>query len=583
MAALATVFLVTAFETEPLPPPPKAEPVVREFQLSPGIGHMEFAFGSLWVAGPEGVIRVDPESGQVLAEILVEGITARGDAGAPDWSGITSGDGKIWVTAEPEIIGIDATTNEITQRFTEESGVSRITFADGLIVIGGSAEGNGDIRLIDPQTEEYVEVGGSASGLGAMPSALVTEHWIWAGGQPLGGSSALARNSRDGSTYQVVFGVDRFDSFTAAGGFVWVTGGDRLYRVDDSYGEPAPSPQSVFPAEADAVSAEFAIEGPAQVASDGTTLWLLEGTEDGSPRLTEIDPVTGEDRSAPVMLAGDGPAELAVAGGHAWVAFRNSGLLINAERVSDALPSPSIEEAAEPFVPPTRLEGDLVVMAVTFPDGRTAEILYPERLDLASGGVRAVSFAEPTQAPECAAILYAHHGTERVFHDEGTPEATYPGATEEPVELWDPPANVYPQAWLVFSFGSWRVGVPVQFSCRDDDVLATWARSVTGRETSAGFLILDTKPPLRTYEPGDLDAPGLIFEADRFTVQVFSQACAPLDDGSVQQIGGKEIRRSDGLAVWCLPEESVLVRIEGDDELIDGLIRDIGIRSVSRV
>jgi hypothetical protein len=584
LAALATAFLVLAFETEPSLPPTQAEPVVRELELSPGIGHMEVAFGSLWVVGPEGVIRVDPSSGEVAAEIRVEGITALGDS-APDWSGITSGAGKIWVTAQPDIVGIESATNEIAQNFTNQSGVSRITFADGLIVVGGSAEGNGNIGLIDPKTETYVDGGGPADPLTGFPSVLVTRDWYWAGGESHEGGAALVRISKDGTAHEVIEGIASFDSFAATGGFVWLTGGDRLYRVDDTYEGPAPSPQSVFPAEADAVSAEIAIEGPAQVASDGTTLWLLEGTEDGSPRLTEIDPVTGEDRSAPVRLAGDGPAEVAVAGGDAWVSFRNSGLLIKAERVStpSELPSPSIEEHAAPFVPPTRLEGDLVVMAVTFPDGRTAEIVYRQQLGLASLAVRAVSFAEPTQAPECAAIFYAHHGTERFFHGEGTPEATYPSATEEPVELWEPPTNItYPQAWLVFSFGSWRVGVPVQGSCRDDDVLATWARSVTGRETPDGFLVLDTKPPVRTYEPGDPDAPGLIFEDDRFQVQVFSTACTPFDDGNIQRIGGKDVHRTEGVAQWCLLEKSILVRIEGEDALIDPLIRGIGISRVSR-
>jgi hypothetical protein len=188
--------------------------------------------------------------------------------------------------------------------------------------------------LIDPETGTYVD-GGRAFDLEAMPSVLVTDDWYWVGGDPLPDRPALNRVSKDGTAAQAIVDVARFDSFTSAGGSPWVTGGDRLYRISDEYSGPAPSPQSVFPAEADAVSAEIAIEGPAQVASDGTTLWLLERTEDGSPRLTEIDPVTGIHRSAPVELAGDGPVEMSVADGDAWVSFRSSGLLVNL----DAAPS----------------------------------------------------------------------------------------------------------------------------------------------------------------------------------------------------------------------------------------------------
>lgn len=580
VAAFAIFFLIRAFETSPPPRPPLVQPVVRTFELAPGVGHMEFAFGSLWVVGNDGVIRVDPTSGEVVAEIPVPGITMRNQRGAPDWSWVASGADRVWVTAEPDIVGIDPRTNEIAQSFTDQTGVSSITFADGLIVVGGSAEGNGDIRLMDPQTETFADGGGLAGSLAGFPSVLGTRDWYWAGGRTHEGGAALARISKDGTAHEVIEGIASFDSFAAAGGFVWVTGGDHLYRVDDTYEGPAPSPQSVFPAEADAVTAEIRVDGPAQVASDGTTLWLLERTEDGSPRVTEIDPVSGEDRTAPVTLAGDGPFEMTVADGDAWVSFRKSGLLIEVSIIGE-LPSPSIE-AAEPFVPPTHLEGDLVVMAVTFPDGRTAEIVYPQRLELASLAVRAVSFAEPTQAPECAAILYAHHGTERFFHDEGTPEATYPSTTGKSVALWEPPANAtYPQAWLVFSFGSWRVGAPVQGSCGHEDVLATWARSVTGRETPDGFLVLETKPPVRAYEPGDPDAPGLIFEDGRFQVMVFSGACTPFDDATTQRIGGKDVQRTEGLAQWCESEDSILVRIEGDDALIDPLTRDIGIRNGS--
>jgi WD40 repeat protein len=346
MAAFAIFFLIRAFETSPPPGPRQVQPVVRTFELAAGVGHMDYAFGSLWVVGDDGVIRIDPTTGEVVAEIPVDGITSLGDSGAKDWSWITSGAGRVWVTAEPDIVGIDPARNEITQRFTYESAVSRLTFTDGLIVAGGSAEGNGDIRLIDPRTETYVEGGGLAAPLAGGPSVLVTRDWYWAGGETHEGGAALVRNSKDGSTQEAIQGIESFDSFAAAGGFVWVTGGDRLYRVDDTYDGPAPSPQSVFPVETDAVSAEIAIEGLAQVASDGARLWLLEGTEDGSSSLTEIDPVTGEDRSAPVMLAGDGPAEVAVAGGDAWVSFRNSGLLIQAERAGEPPLSPSIAFSA---------------------------------------------------------------------------------------------------------------------------------------------------------------------------------------------------------------------------------------------
>jgi hypothetical protein len=272
------------------------------------------------------VVRIDPAAGTVLADIPVEGITAKGNAGAPDWSGIASGGGLIWVTAEPAIVGIDPATNEVVRRIGEESGVSRITFADGLIVVGGSAEGNGDIRLIDPVTKEYV--GNPGADLRAYPSVLVTSDWYWAGGEPYPGGAALTRVSKDGTADQAIAGVPRFDSFTEAGGFVWVTGGDSLLRVDEAYGGTALSPQSVVPDEVQAVTGTLPVGGPAEVAGDGTALWLLDTSSGGGLRLTELDPGTGGRLGPSVSLEQTGPAELTVLDGEPWVSFRSDGRLV---------------------------------------------------------------------------------------------------------------------------------------------------------------------------------------------------------------------------------------------------------------
>jgi hypothetical protein len=324
--------LARAFRTTPRPAAPPAQTVaqtVREIALHPGIGHMSFAFGSIWVVESSGVARVDPGTGDVLAQIPVAGITARGAGGAPDWSGITSGNGLVWVTAEPRIVGIDPATNEVSTTISEESGVANITFADGLIVVGGSAEGNGDVRLLDPRTKDYAQGGGVAN-LDAYPAVLATDDWYWSGGEQSNAPhAALTRMSKDGSTHQVIAGVTKFDAFAEAQGSVWVAGGNSLYQVNEAYGGPPPSPQSVFPErETDAVEAVFPIAGPGRVASDGSTLWLLERVPDGTVSLTRLDPATGDPIGQPIPIQHRGPVELTVANGEPWVSFREDGALV---------------------------------------------------------------------------------------------------------------------------------------------------------------------------------------------------------------------------------------------------------------
>jgi hypothetical protein len=128
----------------------------------------------------------------------------------------------------------------------------------------------------------------------------------------------------------VIAGVQRFDSFVEASGSVWVTGGSFLYRVDDEAGGSAPSPQSVFPQEAHAVTATFQVDGPAIVASDGMGLWLLE--QGRGVHVTELDPVTGDPIGPPILLEHEPPAEIAVVDGRPWISFRMSGTLVTLAR-----------------------------------------------------------------------------------------------------------------------------------------------------------------------------------------------------------------------------------------------------------
>jgi len=50
-------------------------------------------------------------------------------------------------------------------------------------------------------------------------------------------------------------------------------------------------------------------------------------------------------------------------------------------------PTP-VSEPYEPFIPETRIEGSRIILPVTFPDGSTAELAYPDSLDIAGMGAR---------------------------------------------------------------------------------------------------------------------------------------------------------------------------------------------------
>lgn len=77
IAGIGVVFVAL----RPTPGPPTRDssgPVLREIQLGAGPGRIATGFGSVWVAMPDRVVRLDPDTGQIQAEIKVRGITPAG-------------------------------------------------------------------------------------------------------------------------------------------------------------------------------------------------------------------------------------------------------------------------------------------------------------------------------------------------------------------------------------------------------------------------------------------------------------------------------------------------------------------------
>jgi hypothetical protein len=309
----------------------------REFRLNPGIGRIVGGFGSIWVVEPSGVARIDPKTGDVT-HIAIDDIVAPNTVQSPGaagytpretGSGITVGSGKVWVTTgRPSLdaVGIDPKTDLVETRVPlGQDGITNIAFDGTHLMKGAMAEGGG-----------YLDVGGVRSwpvGVGEFPLVMATGSWYWAGGESMSGT-ALERMSKDDQVDEAIAGVASVDSMTEANGYVWVTGGNWLYQIDESYGGPPASPQSVFPKEVDAVVTKTAISGPGEVASDGTSLWLLQRTGEGSSSVTKLDPSSGASVGEPIELAHSGPGELTVLDGTAWVSFQTDGTVAEAEVIS---------------------------------------------------------------------------------------------------------------------------------------------------------------------------------------------------------------------------------------------------------
>ncbi|HEX7248434.1 MAG TPA: PQQ-binding-like beta-propeller repeat protein, partial [Actinomycetota bacterium] len=296
-------------------PDPATEPspqgqVTTEISLSPGASGLVVAEDAVWVAVPDAVVRIDPESGEVLGEIEIEGITSD--------SIFATGGESIWVTAAspkyagrtPDVVRLDPATGEVTDRVTLSSELSAIGFSDGYLVYGAAGEGIGTIGRYDPETGEFRDSRG-AGGDGTPSAIVATEDAFWVAGSARTGG--LSRVSSDLSRSKAIPGIGSVGSLAVAGGYLWVQD-DELLQVDLSSGE---------------IVARRHVPGLEAVASDGSTLWLLAGTASSPVSAIQIDPMAGQPVGDRVELAHSTPARLSVGEGVAWITFEDEGVLVS--------------------------------------------------------------------------------------------------------------------------------------------------------------------------------------------------------------------------------------------------------------
>lgn len=241
---------------------------------------------------------------------------------------------------------------------------------------------------------------------------------------------------------------------------------------------------------------------------------------------------------------------------------------------SQPTPSPSEERGA--FVPRTRSEGDRTVLPVTFPDGTSAEVVYPAKLRIAELGVRPKGGWGTLEGKEfdgCCArdFLFGYgSGTSDALATDRA-DKTFTGADGRPVHLV-PAVPGGPADYLVFRVGPWRVGV---WASMADDRLATWAAHLRTQLDADGFPVLRADAPLRLAEAGaggppfalDFGAP----DGNRQLSLELKKCAATVSEGNAAQ----------GLSV-CKPQWSMWVTAAGDSQFVQDVASRIEIRNVRK-
>ena len=232
-------------------------------------------------------------------------------------------------------------------------------------------------------------------------------------------------------------------------------------------------------------------------------------------------------------------------------------------------------------------------MPVTFPDGTTAELVYPPELDLS--GMRVQPYSSGYGPGFARDFLVYDEPIEDVIgnYEEAELLAEYEDGQGSTVGFWRfPPDGLY----LAFQFGSWTVLVydygeaGAQMSEEDR---ALWATNFHGRDARDGFLLLEADPPLTLAQAGEHAGPELQFwsqSGDFNAVLLFPGECTSYREGEggfddIEVVNGLAVsRESDDFASWCDPHVSMTVHVYQDpggafiDEVLSGLeVRNVNL------
>jgi streptogramin lyase len=223
--------------------------------------------GSIWITnGTSGrVERIDPSTGEVVAQIQVGLPDDSQQSDRPNVWGIAYGRDAVWVTAslEKTIIRIDPSTNEITDTIYVDSNVGSIVVTDDAIWAGSYDEPY--VLRLDPESH---------------------------------------------ATLATIRVAERVRKMQVVDGFLWVRGySGRLSQVDTATNAVQPP-----------LLGDMACICSASLAGDASGLWTLVRGRG----IIHLDPTTGSEIALLSPSSGF-PVELAISGDLIWVVVGGTG------------------------------------------------------------------------------------------------------------------------------------------------------------------------------------------------------------------------------------------------------------------
>jgi hypothetical protein len=254
--------------------------------------------------------------------------------------------------------------------------------------------------------------------------------------------------------------------------------------------------------------------------------------------------------------------------------------------------SPSANDLSPPpggpeFRPPTHREGHMTVMPLTFPDGSTAELVYPSELELERSALVPAVYIEGGPRSCGPNVITSRSNLAGDVYEGDRPIATFESARGEPVGLWRAKQWSEPYTWLVIPIDAWVLAVtcypeeryepsgPTGFvrlpPFRDEEV-RLWASAVDGRETAEGFLVMSPQAPLRLGRWAHNSGPTLRFGEDTGQLQVLEIGLEGCDPSTGSDRSGR-----DGVVQWCVPP-GIHFYAQGEEGFLDELAAGLLVR-----
>lgn len=320
-AADGTVTKV-ALEREVAPDPtviPTPPGEIQAIGVGPEPNQIAIGEGGVWVTTLDAVVRIDPETGDVVAKMDLAEVDSAIPGGG---DGIAVGFGSVWVANPvstdddprfPEgttggVARIDPATNKPVDAvvFTDRTP-TRVVAGEGAVwVTTGDA-----VTRLDPETlevEATIPVGRGPGDLFHVATDIAVGEgsvWVAVGVEPPHPGNAVARI--DPQTNRVVAYVELFggpSSVTVGEGAVWAAVGKPGFLVRIDPGENTEAARVDVAELADAVS------------TGAGSVWVGY-FESGTGGVAVIDPTT-EERVRRIAL-GPSPSDVAVSGAAVWV------------------------------------------------------------------------------------------------------------------------------------------------------------------------------------------------------------------------------------------------------------------------